>query len=92
MTGDMSSRGEKALLERHSVGDVSLLVAGHHGSKNASCQEFLEELQPEMVLISVGYNTYGHPAEETLERFISIGAAVYRTDRCGNCTVRIKDG
>ena len=92
VTGDMSSRGEKALLERYSVGDVSLLVAGHHGSKNASCQEFLEELQPETVLISVGYNTYGHPAEETLERFVSIGAAVYRTDRCGNCTVRIKDG
>ena len=93
VTGDMESGTEKRLVERYALPDIELLVAGHHGSKNASCPELLEALQPETVFISVGKdNAYGHPAEETLSRFAGIGAAVYRTDQQGNCTVRVEHG
>ena len=41
------------------------------------------------VLISVGkHNSYGHPAEETLARIGNINGQIFRTDMCGNITVR----
>ena len=42
----------------------------------------------ELVLISVGENSYGHPSAETLERIAEAGAQVYRTDECGTITIR----
>ena len=87
LTGDMPIEGEKRLLSQYDLPDLELFVAGHHGSKYATGEDLLEALEPETVLISVGYNTYGHPAPETLDRLAQAGAAVYRTDQLGELTV-----
>ena len=55
-------------------------------------EELLEATRPEYAAISVGYNTYGHPAEETLERLAAAGCAVYRTDQMGTVSVRVTMG
>lgn len=88
ITGDRSALGERLLLRTVQLPDVDILVAGHHGSKNSSCQELLDAVKPEIVVISVGENSYGHPAKETLDRFAAIGAAVYRTDQQGTIVFR----
>ena len=50
-------------------------------------------MAPEIALISAGANnSYGHPAQETLERLEELGAEIHRTDREGTVTVRVKDG
>ena len=87
ITGDMSSAQEHALLQTHTLPDLELLVAGHHGSKNATSEELLSAVTPDIVLISVGKNSYGHPSPETLERIRAICAMVYRTDLNGDITV-----
>ena len=46
---------------------------------------------PEYAVISVGYNSYGHPAPETLDRLEQAGCAVWRTDLQGTVTVRAAD-
>lgn len=84
ITGDLDAKGERALLSRFLLPDIDLLVAGHHGSKNATTEELLSAVMPETVIISVGENNhYGHPAAETLERLGQAGCAVYRTDLDG---------
>ena len=60
------------------------MVAGHHGSKNSSSWDMLRALTPEIALISVGDNSYGHPTDEALRRIVLAGAKVYRTDLQGN--------
>jgi competence protein ComEC len=40
-----------------------------------------------VAVISVGQNTYGHPAPETLGRLSSHRVQVWRTDRDGQVTV-----
>jgi competence protein ComEC len=40
----------------------------------------------------VGYNSYGHPADETLARLASLGAQVRRTDLDGPITITLRDG
>ncbi len=88
ITGDMSIAVEEALLDSRALPDLEILVAGHHGSKSSTGVRLLQELKPETVLISVGKNSYGHPAPETLERIAAVGAVVYRTDYNGSITVK----
>ena len=91
ITGDADAFVEKMLVKYQPIPDVEVLLAGHHGSKNSSCGEFLRAVSPELVLISAGANNaYGHPAPETLERLEAAGAAVYRTDEDGSVTVRVR--
>ena len=92
ITGDADSFVEKMLLKYFDIPDLELLMVGHHGSKNSTCTELLNELRPELAVISVGYNSYGHPAEETLERLSAAGAQVLRTDNSGSVAVSLRNG
>ena len=87
ITGDMKDDTERALVAKYPIPDIEVLVVGHHGSRYSSCREFLEAARPEVAIISVGHNSYGHPAEETIERLREAGAAVRRTDREGSITI-----
>lgn len=89
VTADISAEAEKALMERHSISGAELLIVGHHGSRYSSCEEFLSAIGADTAVISVGYNTYGHPADEVLERLNDCGYNVYRTDIDGTVEIRI---
>ena len=84
LTGDLDRAAERALLEARDLPDIEYLTAGHHGAKTSTSEELLDALKPETVCISVGSNSYGHPARETLRRLGERGCAVYRTDLHGN--------
>lgn len=73
ITGDMNQNLERRLLATHALPDIELLVAGHHGAKSSTGTDLLEELRPEVVAVSVGVNSYGHPAPEMLERAAQAG-------------------
>ncbi|MEE0096346.1 MAG: ComEC/Rec2 family competence protein, partial [Oscillospiraceae bacterium] len=88
VTGDMDEGGEQSLIQRHHPGHADLLVAGHHGSKYSTSDALLRETTPCAAVISVGKNTYGHPAPETLERLRAYGVPVYRTDQQGTIWIK----
>ena len=93
ITGDADSFVEKMLVKYRDIPDIELLIVGHHGSKNSSCEEFLRATAPELAVISAGANnSYGHPADETLKRLEALGSQVHRTDEEGSVTVRIRNG
>ena len=70
------------------VGDVDVLKVGHHGSRSATSDAWLDEARPEIAVISVGArNTYGHPAPEVMARLVAHGVQVHRTDREGTVTL-----
>jgi competence protein ComEC len=72
------------------VGRVTLLKVGHHGSRGATSDRWLDELQPVDAVISVGTkNRYGHPAPETLARLRGHGVTVLRTDQRGTITFTV---
>ena len=86
---DASAKMEKELVKSHELKDVDILVVSHHGSRYSSSEELLEAVGGNVALISVGYNYYGHPAEETLEALETYGYNVYRTDIAGDIEIRI---
>ena len=91
ITGDMNQTVERRLVKYGNLPDIELLVAGHHGSKYAVSEELLLAVRPETAAISVGYNTYGHPAAETLERLGAAGCDIYRTDLMGTVIFTIEN-
>lgn len=92
ITGDMNGAAERRLLEICGLPDIEVLVAGHHGSRHSTSEELLRSLRPEAVCISVGSNSYGHPAEETLARLARQGCTVWRTDLHGDIHISFRGG
>ena len=62
-------------------GRVEVLRANHHGSAHSSSQFYVDTLDPDVSLISCGANSYGHPAQTTLDGLLATGA-VYLTNVC----------
>lgn len=89
VTGDSPKEEELRFIAGHDSSGIELLVAGHHGSRYSSAGEFLAAVGAETAIISVGYNTNGHPAQEVLERLDAYGYTVYRTDLNGTIEIRI---
>lgn len=63
--------------------DIRVLKVAHHGSKYSTSDAFLDRMTPEEAVISVGKNSYGHPAEDVLTRLSNHRVRTFRTDTTG---------
>jgi len=87
--GDIEAMAEKELV--HLAGadlKSTVLVAPHHGSKTSSTGLLLAKTDPEVVVISAGWNNrfnFPHPA--VLQRYQNLGCRIYRTDLNGAVTI-----
>ena len=83
LTGDLESTVEKSNLNKFS--DIDVLKVGHHGSRTASSQAFLDVVRPEVSVISAGLdNKYSLPNADVITRLLSMNSSVYGTFRSGN--------
>ena len=65
--------------------DADVIKVGHHGSDSSSSLEFVKKVSPEYAIIMVGEgNSYNHPYQSIIDRYLSVGANVLRTDLDGN--------
>ena len=72
--------------------ESDVIKIGHHGSETSSTNEFLEIVNPEMAVISVGAdNDYGHPHKEIKKRLSNLEIPYYRTDLKGS-VLFVSDG
>ncbi len=90
LPGDIEAQVEQQLVAEGATLVSTVLKAAHHGSCSSTTEEFLQAVDPEVVVISVGAeNRFGHPCAEVLERLD--GFPAYRTDEQGAIEV-ITDG
>ncbi len=72
LTGDASISNEIRLVKDYGgAGELKadVLKLGHHGSRTSSAIEFLQNVKPQIAIISAGKNNrYGHPHPEVLNR------------------------
>lgn len=84
LTGDLEEKIEKELVKKVNLGHVDILKVGHHGSKSSSSMEFLQAVAPDVAVIQVGKNSFGHPTNEVMQRLKDIGVKrIYRNDLDG---------
>lgn len=88
-TGDAEAEEEQWLVNRWGNAlTATVLKAGHHGSKTSSTPAFLDAVNPQVVLVSVGAdNTYGHPSPLVMSEMVRRGIRVLRTDQEGTIIV-----
>jgi len=90
-TGDISKKIEKELVYEYIDLDTDVLKVAHHGSKTSSCLEFLEIVSPELAIITVGENNYGHPHPEVLANLEKFDIQVLITKELGDIKI-VSDG
>lgn len=83
LTGDAGFPVEKELLDKNINVRARILKVSHHGSKYATSNEFLRAVKPEKAIVSVGKNSYGHPAKELINRLKNMSIEIFRTDEVG---------
>lgn len=82
-TGDAEEASELDILK---MGDLKsdVLKVGHHGSSSSTSLDFLNAVNPNYAVISLGFdNSYGHPHSEVIERLSNKNIEVLRTDELG---------
>ena len=85
--GDAEEKAEEDILAEGVSVKADVLKVGHHGSRTASSEAFLQAVEPTYAVISCGQdNSYGHPHAETLNTLRSMGVKVFRTDEQGTVT------
>jgi competence protein ComEC len=79
-TGDTGFETENKLIEKNIYLDSDILKVGHHGSKYSTSANFLSLVSPDIAVIQVGKNSYGHPSNEVLARLENFGINIFRND------------
>jgi competence protein ComEC len=85
----LTADAESPVLLPLDLPDVDLLKVSHHGSEDSGLPDLLRGVRPEIAVVPVGRNTYGHPAPSTMAALTAV-PDVRRVDRDG--TVRVVPG
>ncbi|MBF0100464.1 MAG: DNA internalization-related competence protein ComEC/Rec2 [Desulfobacterales bacterium] len=80
--GDIGKKTEQTLVEQYKDRLKSnILIAPHHGSMLSNHLDFIKAVDPEMVIISAGWNNKFHfPHKSVLKRYETMHIPIYRTD------------
>lgn len=90
LTGD-APLDQMQMIAAEGVDGLDVLQIPHHGSSTGLDEHVLSFLKPQVSIISVGKNNYGHPKQEVLELLQKQGINVLRTDQRGDIEL-VSDG
>jgi competence protein ComEC len=66
---------------------IEILKIPHHGSATGLLTEFLTQTSPQLSVISVGKNSYGHPSQDLINQLQQNGSKVLTTDQHGDINI-----
>lgn len=85
LTGDILREQE----ERYDWPAVNVVVAAHHGSHTSSSEHFIQQTQPQHVIVQSGYqNRFGHPHQAVVRRWLDRGSRLWNTAQQGAIVLR----
>lgn len=87
LTGDIPPSVSDNLSVNYSVSSVEYIKIPHHGSINGITKNLLNAAKPEIGVISVGKNKWGHPRQEVLDMLSEYGVKTFRTDEMGDVII-----
>jgi len=87
LMADVEKSQEKKMIQ-HSDVDADIIKIAHHGSNTSSSSAFLEEVQPEIAILTYSkQNDFGHPAPRVIHELQSLSSLIYSTAVFGNIIV-----
>lgn len=90
LTGDIEALVEDDLVQNGAVTPVDIVVVPHHGSRTSSSSRFVASLNPEVAIVSAGFdNRWRLPKEDVVLRWQAVGARVLNTATSGAIRYRL---
>jgi len=85
LAADIEQEAEFELIGQRADLTSTVLKVGHSGSNTSTTPQFLAAANPQVAVISVGENPFGHPSGEVVERLEQkLGSEnIFRTDEQG---------
>ncbi len=75
--GDVNKAVETAVAPAY--GQVEVVKVSHHGSDTSSSQTFIDTLDADVAIFTVGSNSFGHPDPDVVSRWETSGATLFQT-------------
>jgi len=92
-TGDIEAGRMREISSGNSFLGSTVIKVPHHGSRGSVENSFISSVNPDIAVISAGYqNSYRHPSPEAIYSYNRIGAAIYRTDLDGAIILETGNG
>lgn len=93
LLGDIGKSVEKYILNEYRLANISILKLAHHGSKTSSDFKFLNIINPNIALISVGINNkFNHPSIDTIKSLDNLKINYLKTSEYGSIKINLNDG
>jgi competence protein ComEC len=91
LPGDIDNKAEKILLASYGNELKSdVLIVGHHGSKSSSSNAWLIQVDPDVAIVSSGFNNrFHHPHSKVLARFKQHSIPLYNTADSGAIEINL---
>ena len=86
LTGDATIQNEEEMLPAFNL-EAEILKVGHHGASTSTSLAFIDEVQPEVGILSYGENSYGHPDSEVVDRLWEEEVKLYSTCDQGDIAI-----
>ena len=87
-TGDAEEKVENQLINSEIDLKSQVYKVAHHGSDTSNNSKFLEKVDPQVSVISVGVdNSYGHPSPAVIKKLTKIDSNIFRTDKQGTIII-----
>lgn len=85
--GDIEAEQERKIAQSNDI-DADFLKVAHHGSKTSSSLSFLQQVEPQVALLTYSKNNrYGHPVQQVIENLQKTKAQIYSTAVFGHVTI-----
>lgn len=87
LMADVEKSQEKKIMQYSDV-NADIIKIAHHGSNTSSSTAFLEEVQPEIAILTYSkQNDFGHPAPRVIRELQSLSSLIYSTAVFGNIVI-----
>jgi competence protein ComEC len=85
--GDIEDKQESKIARNYDV-RAEIIKIAHHGSKTSSSSEFLEEVDPNVAIISYSkFNRFGHPVNRVIKKLLKLNTHIYSTAAFGDLVI-----
>lgn len=92
LMGDANKLTENELLNADIDIKADIFKAGHHGAGDTGSMEFINKVDPKILIICVNKNNIReYPSKDAVEKFKQIGAHIYTTFEHGNIIIEVND-
>ncbi|MBP1970598.1 beta-lactamase superfamily II metal-dependent hydrolase [Virgibacillus natechei] len=87
LMSDVEMDQEKEIIDKNEL-QAEILKVAHHGSNTSSSFEFLQEVNPQIAILTYSMdNDFGHPVDRVIKNLEKINATIYSTATFGNVVV-----